>query len=270
MVRHLVLILLLACPEARSAFEQRPRGARAAGLAGSTVAVEGDLWAPFSNPSCLYSIKGTNITAEFVPGIFGMWEIKGTAISLSRTAAEGAFAISLSAFGFALYREFSVALAAARELNERIVLGVNLNFYSLKIDGYGSGQAAGVDIGALVHIAQDVSYGVALRNVNRPSFGDGDESLPQSMAMGISVCPLPAARVAVSAQKDNRYPFELSVGVEYCIEDLLTLRLGASHEPSTIAVGIGIRTSLLRMDYAYTLHPDLGGTHCVSLSFAIP
>jgi hypothetical protein len=268
MAKHLVLILLLACSDARSSFESGPRGARAAGMAGAMVSVEGDLWAPFSNPSCLYTIKGTNITAAYVPGIFGMWEVKETAVSLSRSTSLGTLALSLSAFGFALYREFSVALAAARELNERIVLGVNLNFYSLKIDGYGSGQAAGVDIGALVHIAQDVSYGVALRNVNRPAIGD--EPLPQSMAMGISVCPFPAARIAVGAQKDSRYPFELSVGVEYCIEDLLTLRFGASHEPSIIAAGIGIRTSLLRMDYAYTMHSDLGGTHCISVSFAVP
>ncbi len=270
MGRYTLVSLLLICSSAQSAFEEAPRGARAVALGGATVSVEGDPWASFVNPSCLSATNGTNIAVEYLPGVFGLWEIKRGAISLSRTIPVGTFGLSLSGLGFQLYREVHAGLAAAYELNERVVLGMGIDMYSVTIRGYGSDQTVGMDIGALVRVAQGISYGVALHNVNRPSIGDQQEALPQSMTMGISVRPLTSALVAISAQKDSHYPFELSIGIEYSLDNLLTLRFGATHVPSTVAAGIGIQTSLVWLDYAYTMHPDLGGTHCISVSFVLP
>ena len=265
-----MLALLLTAPQAEAAFEQVPHGARAVGLGGATVSVQGDPWAPFANPSCLSGARGTSIAAAYLPALFGMWELKRGAFSLTSTAPIGTFALSMSGFGFDLYREISAGLAAAHELTDRVALGIGVNLYSLAIQGYGSDLAIGVDIGMLAHVTEEVSYGVTFRNVNRPSIGKGREALPQTMAMGISVCPLPNALVALSARKDSHYPFELCIGLEYSLEHVVALRLGAANEPSTIAAGIGMRTSMLSMDYAYTIHPDLGGTHCFSLCYALP
>jgi hypothetical protein len=270
MGRCILLSLLLFSSFARAAFEQTPRGARAVGLSGATVSVEGDVWACFSNPSCLYTTKGINIAAEYLPGVFGMWEIKRGALVAAATFPVGTFALSLSGLGFDLYHETCVSVAAAHELSHRVVLGIGFDVYSLSIRGYGGDQAVGVDFGALLRIAPGISYGVAIHNANRPSMGDDEEPVPQSMSMGISVHPFPQALVAVSMQKDSHYPFELSIGAEVVLEDVIIVRLGASHEPSTVAAGIGVRTSLLTLDYAYTMHPDLGGTHCFSLSFVLP
>jgi hypothetical protein len=270
MGRHVLSALLLICSPAEAAFEHTPRGARAVGLGGATVSVEGDLWASFVNPSCLSATDGTTMAAEYLPGFFGMSELKRGAISLSSTVPIGTLALSMSGFGFRLYREMSVGVAVARALNERAVLGIGVNFYSLTIQGYGSDQTVGLDVGVLVHITRGISYGFALDNLNRPTIGSEKEALPQTMRMGISVRPLPNALVALSGEKDSHYPFGLAIGLEYFLEDVVTLRLGAANEPSNIAAGIGIRTSLLCMDYAYTMHPDLGGTHCVSVSFVLP
>ncbi len=265
-----LLILALSCSTANAAFEHSPHGARAVGLAGATVAIEGDLWSAFVNPSCLPVAGGTIVAAEYFPALFGLPEIKRGAIVIDRTFPFGPMSISMSGLGFDLYREMSVGVAAGYELNERIVLGIGVSLYSLSIQDYGSDQALGVDVGALVRLGAGICYGVSLHGVNRPAVGADEEPLPQTMTMGISASPIPAATLAVSAGKDSHYPFELSVGAEYCLENLLTLRLGVCHEPSTVAAGITVRTSLLCLDYAYSMHPDLGGTHCFSVSFDLP
>jgi hypothetical protein len=270
MGRCILLSLLLFSSLSQAAFEQVARGARAISMSGTTVSVEGDFWACYSNPSCLGFVDGINLSAEYLPGVFGMPEIKRGALAASCTLPAGTFALSMSGLGFELYHEMRVGIAAARQLNDRVVVGFGLGLYSLAIRGYGSDMAVGLDIGALLRIVPGISYGVVFRNVNRPAIGDDQETLPQSLSMGVSVHPLPGALVAVCMEKDSRYPFEMSVGVEYCLEDLVALRFGAAHEPSTVAAGIGVRTSLLSMDYAYTMHPDLGGTHSVSLSVFIP
>lgn len=269
MRRQTLLALLLISSSAWGAFEQSPHGARALGLGGTTVSVRGDPWSAFVNPACLSVRTGTSAALEYLPALFGIGELERGGISLGRTFSFGTAALSMSTLGFELYREASVQLAGARELSERVALGISLDLYSLAIRGYGSDQALGLDVGILVCLGPGLTYGVALHNANRPSIGSAAEPLPQSLTMGISVQPLPAALVAISAEKDSRFPFELSAGAEYCFEDLLTLRIGVTHEPSTIAAGIGVRTSQVCMDYAYSVHPDLGDTHCFSLSFVV-
>lgn len=269
MGREIFLVLLLICSSSRAAFEQSPHGARAVGLGGSTVSVQGDLWSAYLNPSCLPAATTTSVAVEYLPAMYGLWEIQRGAVTVDRGFSFGSAAFSICGLGFALYREITAGVAVSHELNERVIVGLGLHLYSLSIRGYGGDQALGLDIGALVRLAPGVSYGVALHNVNRPSLGSIEEPLPQSVTMGVSVQPLPAALLAISAEKDSRFPFGLSVGAEYCFEELLTLRLGAVHEPSTVAAGIGVRTSLLNLDYAYTVHPDLGGTHCFSVSFVL-
>ncbi len=267
MGRNTVLALIFFAGRAISAFEPAPHGARSIGLGGATVSVSSDLWASYVNPACLSAIPGTSVAIEYLPARFGMQELKRGAISVGRPTPIGTFALSLSGFGFELYTEAVAGIAAAHEIHEGVVLGIGVNVCSLTIPGYGSDLAVGLDMGVLVQLTGEISYGCALHNLNRPTLGNGDEALPQTMTMGVSFRFVSNTLVALSVEKDPLYPFRPSIGLEYSIEDLIALRLGAEHEPSTISAGFGVRTSLLSIDYAYTGHPDLGGTHCFSLSF---
>jgi len=269
MGRNSLLALVFLAARAMSAFEHAPHGARSIGLGGATVSVASDLWASYVNPACLSAIPGTNVTIEYLPALFGLQELKRGAISVGRPTPIGTFALSLSGFGFELYTEAVAGIAAAHEIHEGVVLGIGVRFCSLTIPGYGSDLAVGLDMGVLVHISREIAYGCALHNLNRPTIGSGEEALPQTMTMGVSFGFVSNTLVALSVGKDSRYSFRPSIGLEYSIEDVVSLRLGAEHEPSTVSAGIGIRTSLLSIDYAYTGHPDLGGTHCFSLSFVI-
>jgi hypothetical protein len=267
---RLLLATLMICSTAESAFEQTVRGARATGLGGAAVAVEGDVWASYTNPACLPNSSETCIGVEFSPALYGIGELKRGAISITGGLPTGMCALSISGFGFELYRELSVGVAWAHALTEHVVLGIGVNLYSLAIHQYGNDRTVGLDVGMLVQVTPAISYGVSFRNANRPSIGSDREPLPQTMGMGVGVRPFPDALVALSAEKDSHYPFELCIGMEYVLEHLVTVRLGAVNEPSSISAGIGVHLSTLRVDYAYKVHPDLGGTHCFSLSFPLP
>ena len=83
MGREIFLVLLLVCSSSRAAFEQSPHGARAVGLGGSTVSVQGDLWSAFLNPSCLPTATATSIGVEYLPAVYGLWEIRRGAVTVS-------------------------------------------------------------------------------------------------------------------------------------------------------------------------------------------
>lgn len=125
---------------------------------------------------------------------------------------------------------------------------------------------------------------------------------------GVLLAPLPGVKVGVVAQDitgteityDNGlsqplYPFNLRLGIAYALNRQLLLssglddsfRLGAEYRvhPTLVlrgglhrdldqaeglfyAFGAGVRHQFVRVDYAYTQTPDLGGTHRFSLGLA--
>jgi hypothetical protein len=267
--RCILAFLVCISSPALGAFEQSAHGGRVRGMGSVGVPVEGDFWAPFVNPSCLSLANGTWAAVEYVPGLFAVRELSHGAVAVGSSSSVGAGAVTFSAFGFDLYRELQAGISAAYELDTHVLVGIGLNLYSLAIRGYGNDMTVGLDVGVLIRLAPGVKYGVSLRNLNRPAIGVDQEPLPQSMSMGISILPITGAVIAVGADKDNRYPFRLGIGIEYCFEQVVSLRLGVKHDPSTISAGVGIPVSMFTVDYAYTMHPDLGGTHCLSLSFSV-
>ena len=266
---ELLLLLLLAPSTAKGAFEPVSHGARVAGLGGARTALRGDEWAPYGNPACLPSNGEVRMAVEYLPGTFGLSELKRGGVCVGGLSPAGPAAVSLSVFGFSLYREITLGLAMSRQVGDLAVVGVGAKLYSLTIDRYGSGLALGIDLGLLVRAGPGLSYGCAIQNLNSPCVGKDKEALPRSLSMGICVQPVRAGFLIASADKDVHHPVELALGAEYCIEEILTIRIGTSHEPSTISAGLGIQRSSLCIDYAFTVHPDLGGTHCISLSFAL-
>jgi hypothetical protein len=263
---RLFLMCALFCSTALAAFDQVPRGARSAGLGGTMVAVKGDIWGMFVNPACLSPQPWLAVAVEYVPAQFGLWELKRGAVSLARNTPVGVIALAVSGFGFELYHEHSLGLAFSASYNERFAAGVGLDWYSIGIQGYGNDHAAGIHVGLHVQVVEDVSYGVGIRNLNRPYISRDAESLPQSIAMGLNARPVRNALLALSVGKDAWHPAELRLGLEYALRDLLTLRIGTGSEPANASVGIGFLRSPFCVDYAYVLHPDLGGTHYISLS----
>ena len=144
--------------------------------------------------------------------------------------------------------------------------GVTVNYYSLSIQNYGSASAIGLDVGLLIDIADNVTWGFAAMNVNAPRIGSAKEKLPQVLSTGLVYCPIKGGTISASVIKDVHFPVELHIGVEYGVLDVIALRAGTTSDPSTLNAGIGIEYSLAKLDYAFTSHTELGITHQFSLS----
>ena len=68
----------------------------------------------------------------------------------------------------------------------------------------------------------------------------------------------------ISAQYNlGRVSFDLHLGAEYRLKNLLALRLGL--DTGRFAAGIGIKLPKLNIDYAFLSHQDLGDTHRISV-----
>lgn len=252
--------------EVFAAFEHLARGSEAIALGGAAVAVLNSPWMAFSNPGGLSTVDGRVLSLYYSPQPFGLKELAHGSFTYVEPTSIGAFAASGSRFGFDLYREIDLQASFGAEVNDQFSVGASVHYYHLSIARYGSAHSLGVDVGLLAQLSDEVNWGFAAFNVNAPTIGSAHEKLPQVFTTGLAYSPIPEATLLVDIEKDVRYPMELHAGIEYVILDLLSLRAGTISDPSVLSAGIGIRYSIVALDYAFTNHTELGATHQMSLS----
>jgi len=266
MRRLLVLAVCFSTETTMAAFERMNVGASSTGMGGALTGVPGHEWSAFFNPAGFSHLAERLLSVSYVPQPFGLKELAHGAFSFAEPTRAGAFAVSGNRLGFELYREVTLTGSFSTTPSDGFHAGINVNYFSLSIAGYGSASALGLDAGLLVELTADVFWGASAFNINGPSIGQAKERLPQVFATGVSYKPLHEATLAVDVVKDIRYPMEFRVGLEYRLLDVLHLRAGSVTEPSSLHGGVGLTYQFFQLDYAITDHPDLGMTHQFSVS----
>jgi hypothetical protein len=263
-----VSIVLFLCVyfESHAAFEHLAQGSNSIGMGGAIIAELSNPWTAFSNPGGLATMDGRVLSLYYSPQPFGLKELARGSFSFVEPTSIGTFAASGSRYGFELYREVDIQVSFGRMINDMFSAGVSVHYYHLSIERYGSAQAIGVDVGLLAHLTDQIRWGFAAFNANAPTIGRAKEKLPQVFSTGVAYSPMPEVTLAADLEKDIRFPVELHAGVQYLFLDLLAVRVGTTGDPSMLSAGLGIHLSLVRLDYAFANHEDLGPTHQVSLS----
>jgi len=251
----------------RTAFEERPCGARAAGLAGARF-VPGDLWAGVAFPASLHGMRGLVIGAAASPAPFGLVELARSAGAVAMPAILDGALLYASRFGFEAYREHEIGGALCARVTENVSIGLGLRAYFVRVEGYGSAKAFGISAGLACRLAEDLHWMVNADNLNQPRLGRSDERIPAVIAAAIAFTPTRSLRLLALLSRESRFPLETRCGVEFTPVAFLAVRGGFALEPSTIAAGIGLNAGPIRFDYAYQEHPALGPTHTVSVELA--
>jgi hypothetical protein len=265
----MILLVSLAASTMRGAFEERVRGARLMALGGASSGVSGEIWAIPTNPAAAATMCDRTFSISAAPTPFGLAELSTVDIAFLQPFKPGSLAVTASVFGSDLYRETVVSLSAGGPLLKTLDVGLSFTAYALSIRNYGGAWTLGVTAGVLVHLSETLSLGFSAENLNAPTVGAVREPLPQAMHAGMSYRPLSDFLIAADVGKDLQFPVDLSIGFEYAPIEALLLRGGTTLNPSTYTAGIGIRTAILRLDYAFSAHPDIGMSHGFSITLVL-
>ncbi len=253
-----------------AAFERLPAGARAHALCGASQISRRDPFCLESNPASIAAEGDTRIGISATPGLFGLAELQRTESALSFGCFGGSIGLLGRSFGFELYREITMVAGIAACVTPDISVGASLAWYSMRISGYGHASALGVNLGATIRLADQIQYGLSIRNVNRPQLGRSRELVPSEVLTCIEFRPLPSFLIAASLSKDPDTPLNGAFGVEWVVENHVVLRAGAQEELQQFGAGIGVMWGVVSIDYGLTIHPDLGLTHYFSVLLDIP
>jgi len=263
------LLLLGFSQELVAAFQEGAPGPVAAGMGNASVAVSGSLWGISANPSLLSERRETSLSITFSPHRFGLSELAAGGLLHVCVTPVGVFGATISHTGFALYREIVGSIAGGWQVLPGLQAGVSIRYFHLAIEGYGTDQAFGVQLGLLAILTTKLKLGFSASNLNSPVIGEGRERLPQVYRTGISFQPVSDLEIAIDLLKDIHYPLELHAGFQYKFLSMLALRAGTAVEPSLFSAGVGMWFSDVSFDYAFTHHSVLGITHHLALNIAL-
>ena len=273
------LLALLATPlTARTEVaEQVPVGVRAIGMGGAFSSLADDASALFWNPAGLVWVGHQEIMAThanlFDTGIND--RLAAFVLPLSLNSAMGLdwyhSGFSDAELGFG---ENRIDLAYAFRPRSWVSLGATAKYLtqSTDIDGgsLSRGSGSGVDAGLILAPWDGVRFGLLAQDARetrlRQDAGGGSAPLyPRTIRIGGSYAW--RNRVTAAFDVDHRW----HAGVELAPLEGAALRLGVDDDardpdPATYSYGVGLKTGILRFDYAFVDHPTLPGTHHISLA----
>lgn len=278
-MKKLLFICLILIPSALllAVFDDYQPSAIARGMGGAYTSVAKDVNAIFYNPA---GLTNTSFSAKL--GFSQLYnqdfsELKTVAVGYNLpknlgTIALGTRVMDVDFEDVNLMSEQVYSLAHGfyllQDIHTQISFGYTGNIYRLSMDGEDDDTALGIDLGALAVLHNRTNLAFAVTNINKAKMGDENQiDLPSKMALGISYIPYDKVTTSIEVKKDFAKETEFMGGVEAHLLEPLAIRFGVHQNPATYNAGLSIYIKDLQLDYSYTNHSVLPGTHYFSMGY---
>jgi hypothetical protein len=273
-----VALLLAPCAAyAAGLFDNIILTPRARAMGGAFVALSNDASAIFTNPAGLAEQTSISAYASYVD-LFGYpyWDLG--AVSAVVPTDYGTFGVGARMFsteynGVDLETEYTIMVGQGvtlmKDIHSSLAVGYTANLYGLSFDAMsvsgedlGSANTMGFDVGVLGTLRDRTRFGFFMKNINNPKLGDPDtEDLPQWLTAGVAYSPYGGVETTLELQKQDSEDMRACFGIESAVTDFFTVRAGLQNNPNRLSAGFGANWQRLRVDYSYTSHAVLPGTH---------
>ncbi len=233
-------------------------------MSGSALYNTGNIWL---NPATIAQNSSFATSLFYSPSPFQLPQLSSFGLTTIQNYKGVNIGAGFTSFGFSLYRETVLSLTAATLFTESFSAGMNVHVNHLSILSYGSATRAVVDLGGIISATENINIGVSINNINRSSFG-ADDDIPQIFISGFTYTLLEKATVAFDLVHDVRYSTGYRAGIEFSLNEIVTLRAGTQSDQSRLYGGIGFKIFSFQIDYGIATHLELGLTHSIGITFS--
>ncbi len=252
---HFYWLLLLV----HSGFAQslrQPISAIYVGLAAYSVQ-HTDAFSFTNNQAALAQIK------EVTAGIYGEQRFLLSATSLYTAAIAiptkaGNFGVNLKYAGFKNFNENQIGMAYARSLGSGVDIGVQFNYYGYRVPSYSSANTITVEMGAMIHLSEQLNAGIHVYNPIGGRFDKSGEKLSSAYKVGLGYDASEKIFISAEIVKEEDFPVNVNVGMQYQFMQQFFARAGVASATSLAYAGVGIGWKNYRIDFSGSYHPQLG------------
>jgi hypothetical protein len=260
----LSLILFAGCIDATA--QPLSGGARAAALGYATTALPGEHGGQANAAGALLQ---ETVLSFFVREAFGLPELRYGTVQFVHAGRGGAVSLGVGTFGYDAFRMTHFEAGYVRALHfgtsRSFAAGLNVRYYTISADHYGTAGTWGVSGGWFFPLLPDLFVGFQATNAILPE-RTASEALPRSLAFGIGYRADDRLFVLAEVYKDVLFPASLRAGVELLPIPILALRTGLTTRPARYTGGVGLNAGPLVVDLAAEYHAVLGWSPAIALS----
>lgn len=180
---------------------------------------------------------------------------------------QGNVGVTTNYFGSKNYNETNLGMAYGRRLGKMFDVGIQFNYFSYRIPGYGTAGALTGQLGVLAHLGI-VTAGIQVYNPAGGTLGKiGNEKIGSTYSAGIGYQPSETFGASVELIREENFPLFLQASFQYQFEKRFYLRGGFTSDTDSPFGGAGISWKQIRFDLFALFHPQLGLTPGVQVMF---
>ena len=215
-------------------------------------------------------------TMSFTAGVFSerrymLNELNLFSASLALPTQSGNFGLQLHHFGNSNYSETQSGIAYGRKLSDYVDVGIQFNYYTMRISGYGNAAAINFEAGAIFHFTDQLHGGVHIYNPTSSKIGKNEEErIPAVYSVGLGFDASDDVLVSASMEKTENEDLNVIASIQYKFADRFLARGGVSSAASVFFFGVGFSLQSFRLDATASVHPQLGVTPGLMLVYAKP
>ncbi len=280
MVIWMVFLTLFVGVASAHVFDTMDVSSKARGMGGAWTANAFDAAAIFYNPACMPEVESPDLYASYLrPN--GQSYTGLTFLGFSFPfKTQHSIGIGYRGFGVEyesvdLLSESTLSLTYAapllKDIHTALYIGGTVNIYSLEFgdagdQNLGSQTAVGLDIGLLGVLRDRTRIGLFFHNINEPSVGRNiSEPLPQWVSAGISYKPYYGVVTELDLRTVRGEDVEVHMGMQFDVTDYFAMRFGFQTKPNSLTGGLSVGVAPIEVDYSYSSHSVLPGTHHVAI-----
>lgn len=203
-------------------------------------------------------------------GVFGerRFMLKETSVYTLASAIPtklGNLGIQINYAGFKNFRENKIGLAYARKLGKLLDVGIQFNYHGYRIPAYGKASAINFEIGAMLHLTDQLHAGIHVYNPVGGKLGNtsaslsaDEEKIAAAYKAGLGYDASDEFFIAIEIIKEEDKPVNVIAGLQYRFAKQFFAKAGFISGSGTAYAGAGIDWKNLRLDIASGYHPQLG------------
>jgi hypothetical protein len=212
-----------------------------------------------ANQAALGAVK-TAAAALYSENRFLLQELALYHFALAQPVGTGAFGLQAAFAGNSDYSTSKVGVAYGMPLNRKVAIGVQFDYVSHRIWGYGNAAQVAAEGGVLVHFSESFHAGFQVCHPASIALRKSVAKLPAVYTAGMEYLPSSAVTLTAELIKSERSPLAVQSGMEYRFAPQLWAKAGINSRTAAffIAAGFGLKT--FRVELVGDVHPQLGLT----------
>lgn len=170
----------------------------------------------------------------------------------------GNIALLLNYSGYKNFNEHKLGVAYARNLGNRIDLGIQFDHCGFNVPGYEGANAVTAELGMILHLTNRFHTGMHFYNPTSVKIGKTGGRLAAAYKFGFGYDAADNFFAGAEIIKEEDKPVNVLASFQYCFAKQFFIRGGILSESATAFAGIGLSIKNMRMDVSASLHPQLG------------